>query len=71
MERKIDYRKFGFLPYQAAWLEDTSQIKLYEKSRRIGARLGFLHRAHQHKTICGFKVSKFMFWYSQTPSQMA
>lgn len=33
---KIDYKKFGFLPYQIAWLEDTSQIKLYEKSRRIG-----------------------------------
>lgn len=32
----IDYKKFGFLPYQIAWLEDTSQIKLYEKSRRIG-----------------------------------
>lgn len=35
-ENIIDYRKFGFLPYQVAWLEDKSQIKLYEKSRRIG-----------------------------------
>lgn len=33
---KTDYSKFGFLPYQVAWLEDKSQIKLYEKSRRIG-----------------------------------
>lgn len=33
---KIDYSKFGFLPYQAAWLEDHSQIKLCEKSRRVG-----------------------------------
>jgi phage FluMu gp28-like protein len=33
---KIDYSKFGFMPYQVAWLEDNSQIKLYEKSRRIG-----------------------------------
>lgn len=33
---KIDYSKFGFMPYQVAWLEDDSQIKLYEKSRRIG-----------------------------------
>jgi len=33
---KIDYSKFGFMPYQVAWLEDESQIKLYEKSRRIG-----------------------------------
>ena len=34
--KKIDYSKFGFLPYQCAWLEDMSQIKIYEKSRRIG-----------------------------------
>lgn len=33
---KIDYSQFGFMPYQVAWLEDDSQIKLYEKSRRIG-----------------------------------
>lgn len=33
---KIDYKQFGFMPYQVAWLEDESQIKLYEKSRRIG-----------------------------------
>lgn len=33
---KTDYAKFGFLPYQVAWLEDKSQIKLYEKSRRVG-----------------------------------
>lgn len=26
-----------FLPYQIKWLQDTSQIKLWEKSRRIGA----------------------------------
>ncbi len=32
----IDYSKFGFMPYQVAWLEDTAQIKLYEKSRRVG-----------------------------------
>lgn len=32
----IDYSKFGFMPYQVAWLQDESQIKLYEKSRRIG-----------------------------------
>lgn len=33
---KIDYTKFGFMPYQVAWLEDHSQIKLCEKSRRVG-----------------------------------
>ena len=33
---KIDYSKFGFLPYQVKWLEDMSQIKIMEKSRRIG-----------------------------------
>lgn len=32
----INYSKFGFLPYQIAWLEDTSQIKICEKSRRVG-----------------------------------
>lgn len=26
-----------FLPYQRAWLEDDSRVKLWEKSRRIGA----------------------------------
>lgn len=26
-----------FLPYQIAWLQDNSQIKVWEKSRRIGA----------------------------------
>jgi phage FluMu gp28-like protein len=34
--QKIDFAQFGFMPYQVAWLEDESQIKLYEKSRRIG-----------------------------------
>lgn len=32
----INYKKFGFLPYQVKWLEDDSQIKLCEKSRRVG-----------------------------------
>lgn len=32
----IDFKKFGFLPYQVRWLEDNSQIKLCEKSRRVG-----------------------------------
>jgi phage FluMu gp28-like protein len=35
----IDYSKFGFLPYQIAWLEDRSQIKICEKSRRVGMSL--------------------------------
>lgn len=26
-----------FLPYQCRWLEDDSRIKIWEKSRRIGA----------------------------------
>jgi phage FluMu gp28-like protein len=30
------YAQFGFMPYQIEWLNDRSQIKLYEKSRRIG-----------------------------------
>jgi phage FluMu gp28-like protein len=34
--KKIDYSKFGFLPYQCKWLEDRSQIKLLVKSRRTG-----------------------------------
>ena len=25
------------LPYQAAWVEDRAKVKLWEKSRRIGA----------------------------------
>lgn len=32
----IDYSKFGFLPYQIKWLTDDSQVKLCEKSRRVG-----------------------------------
>lgn len=27
----------GFLPYQRAWLRDTSRVKIWEKSRRVGA----------------------------------
>lgn len=30
-------RKAHFLPYQLAWLDDTSTVKFWEKSRRIGA----------------------------------
>lgn len=33
MDDKIKY----FLPYQIAWLNDNGQIKVWEKSRRIGA----------------------------------
>ena len=45
---KIDYTKFGFLPYQVAWLQDDSQIKIYEKSRRIGMTYAqaLIGRAH-------------------------
>lgn len=31
-----DYKKMGLLPYQIAYIADRSQIKIYEKSRRIG-----------------------------------
>ncbi|MBF0424321.1 MAG: hypothetical protein HQL66_00670 [Magnetococcales bacterium] len=30
-------RREHFLPYQAAWLNDRSRLKIWEKSRRIGA----------------------------------
>jgi phage FluMu gp28-like protein len=33
---KNDMKKY-FLPYQAAWLADEARIKVWEKSRRIGA----------------------------------
>lgn len=33
----MNQEKTYFLPYQIAWLKDTSQIKIWEKSRRIGA----------------------------------
>jgi len=33
---KNDLKKY-FLPYQLAWLEDSARIKIWEKSRRIGA----------------------------------
>lgn len=36
VSKNIDYQKFGFLPYQCAWLEDNSKVKIFEKSRRIG-----------------------------------
>ncbi|MBX2903086.1 MAG: terminase family protein [Chitinophagales bacterium] len=32
----MNYSKFGFLPYQVAYLKDKSQIKIYEKSRQVG-----------------------------------
>ncbi|MDR1756080.1 MAG: terminase family protein [Culturomica sp.] len=60
MERKIDYRKFGFLPYQIAWLEDTSQIKLYEKSRRIGLTYAQAFEDVLDAAIFG----KFNVWFS-------
>ncbi|MEJ5351929.1 MAG: terminase family protein [Melioribacteraceae bacterium] len=34
---KMDNHIKYFLPYQIAWLNDNSQIKIWEKSRRIGA----------------------------------
>ncbi len=36
MSEKINEKKY-FLPYQIRWLKDKSQIKMWEKSRRIGA----------------------------------
>lgn len=30
------YEKFGFLPYQCAYLRNREQIKIYEKSRQVG-----------------------------------
>jgi phage FluMu gp28-like protein len=29
--------KLGFLPYQVRWIKDESRVKIWEKSRRIGA----------------------------------
>lgn len=34
---RADRLKGYFLPYQIAWLRDTSRFKIWEKSRRIGA----------------------------------
>jgi len=33
----MDKKEKYFLPYQIDWLNDNSQIKVWEKSRRIGA----------------------------------
>ena len=33
---KNNYKSF-FLPYQLRWLNDKSKVKIWEKSRRIGA----------------------------------
>ncbi len=37
MEKNLPSLKSHFLPYQIAWLKDTSRFKIWEKSRRIGA----------------------------------
>lgn len=37
MEKAQPSLKGYFLPYQIAWLRDTSRFKIWEKSRRIGA----------------------------------
>lgn len=56
----IDYSKFGFLPYQVNWLNDTSQIKLYEKSRRIGITYA---QAFEDVVDAGI-YGKFNVWFS-------
>ncbi|MEG0518305.1 MAG: terminase family protein [Bacteroidales bacterium] len=56
----IDFSKFGFLPYQARWLEDNSQIKLCEKSRRVG--MTFV-QAFEDVVDAGI-YGKFNVWFS-------
>lgn len=43
-----------FLPYQARWLEDNSPIKIWEKSRRIGAT--YVQAYEDVKDALGLKV---------------
>lgn len=43
MTQPIDKR--FFLPYQAAWIRDTSRIKVMEKSRQIGISFATAYRA--------------------------
>ena len=57
---KINYKKFGFLPYQVKWLEDKSQIKINEKSRRIGMTYT---QAFEDVIDCGVE-GKFDVWFS-------
>lgn len=57
---KIDYSKFGFLPYQVKWLEDKSQIKIYEKSRRIGMTYAQAFEDVEDTAIFG----KYNVWFS-------
>lgn len=42
-----------FLPYQVRWSEDTTQVKLWEKSRRIGASYGEAADAVLHAAAAG------------------
>lgn len=56
----IDYNKFGLLPYQVKYIEDTSQVKIVEKSRRIG-----LTRTQALEDVieCGV-LKKYDVWFS-------
>lgn len=42
-----------FLPYQQRWAADTAQVKLWEKSRRIGASYGEAASAVLHAAAAG------------------
>lgn len=54
-----DRQESYFLPYQLRWLKDESRIKIWEKSRRIGAT--YLQSFEDVKDIAEKKVPKVWF----------
>lgn len=50
-----------FLPYQADWIEDDAEFKIYEKARRIGITFGTSFRCYRK---CSTKKRGFIQWVS-------
>lgn len=49
-----------FLPYQRAWIEDRSRIKLMEKSRQIGLSWSTAYALVRRKAVAGSKVDAWV-----------
>lgn len=62
----VDLKKY-FLPYQERWLKDPSRLKIWEKSRRIGATYV---QSYEDVTDC-LKTPKLPVWFSSADESAA
>ena len=49
-----------FLPFQAAWIEDTKRLKLMEKSRQIGISWSTAYAADQRTAVQGARYDQWV-----------